>query len=659
MTAEQIEEGLLVDTGLMEISVQEIYRPVLKLSKIPDIPLKNEKDSGYQWWKEQIDRCLYGWIAPDGKYLNGYLYFYLNFVKIPIRIEGTARFVWDHPLYRDNDQIVLDQIWENTYRLLPNGKQYFAKNHIEGKPRGVAWTTYTLLGVALYTYIFRNDAQIGLAYPDQNIRDTERDWFIQAWTDLHPMFKRTSGKEHEIIENSKEAFSTGYTVGSKNKRVINKVWFDVIGQNDKAGVYKGKRLNLMIAAEAGLWVGDSLKNYLTENEPSIKLGDEQWGMCLIGGTSNAIINKSTAYYDIFVNHHVYNATRHFTSKTMVLRGFIDYKTGRSKQEEALIQITKLRDSKKDDPGAYQQEIIENPLRWEEAFIPNDVTAVYSTAVINEQLSKIKMEGLSNLWVRGKIEYMVDVYGAGTKRVRFIQDMPGIREEDRGDWIMNLEGKPNPMFKNLHVAGIDDRYKSRKETKVAKSGDSRNAMVIWRRKTSYPIKSDIPCAIYFGNKADMLVAYEEFYKGMLLYDIEKTMYENNAEGFIMFLRDYKKEINRLYYYDGEYGLKVSSPEIKAELTYLCTQFLAANREKNITHPMILESLLDWGIRNTDVGSAFHQVLKLMELMEDSVVTQLRPESEQKAAAIVKLGVPSHYIQPESGSMQRIKLGPRAA
>lgn len=640
------------------ISVQDIYRPVLKM-KIPPVPNKNENDPAYQWWKEQLHRCVNGWVAPDGRYLNGYLYFYLNFCIIPIRIEGTSRFKWETPFYRDNDQIILDQIWLNTYRTLPNGKEIYAKNHIQAKPRGIAWTTFTLLGVALWTFVFRNDAEVGLAYPNNDVMDTEREWFINAWTELHPMFKRWVGKDLEIVINNKDSFGVGYSVGKKNNKVINKVRFNVIGQETNAGVYKGKRLNLMIAAEAGLWAGDSLKNYVSENEPSIKLGDEQWGMCLIGGTSNMIINKSTAYREMFIGHKAFNATALFTPKTMVLRGHIDYRTGISDQESAMAQIMAHRESKIDDAGAYHQELVENPIKWEEAFMVSDGDTAYNGSVINQQLTKIRLEGLDKYWIRGKIEYVKDRYNNNKKEVRFIHDRPDIPEEDKGDWYINLEGQPNKMYKNLHIAGIDDRYKSRNPDKKSKKSDSKNAMVIWRRSTTYPVKSDMPCAIYFGDKHDMTVTYEEFWKGILLYDVEKTLYENNSEGFIMYLRDYKKELHRLYYHNGEWGMKVSTAEVKAELTYLGTQFLAHNREKNITHPWILEAMNDWGHKNTDIGSAFHLVLKLMELTEETFITQVRAEANRSTNqdTIIKLGIPNPAPPTEYGGMKRIKLGPR--
>lgn len=609
-----------------DISVQDLYRPVLK-ERVPDIPNKNPDDPDYKWWKEQIKRCENGWIAPNGHYLNGYLYFYLNFCKVPILPPGGSRLEPHPPLYRDNDEDILNQIWANTGRLLPNGKWYNAKNHIEAKPRGIAWSTFTLLGVGMWTFVFKNDKRIGCAYPNDDIIEGERQWFKDTWHALHPMFKRWKGQDYIPIHDSEKLFSVGYKTGTR-KHAQNFCHFDVVGQEIKAGTYKGKRLNLMIAAEAGLWVGQSLRNYYTENEPALKLGTTQWGMLLIGGTSNAVINKSTTYKEMFESPESFNATRHFTPKTRVLFGHIDYKTGKSNEVTALAEIRALRESKLGDPNAYLQETVENPLNWKEAFLPNNKSAIYNSALINDHISWIK-ENHADKWAKGSIEPELDIYNKPTGKYRFL-------ENSHGDWYINLEGTPKPEYENLHVAGIDDRYKTRgSEQKVTREG-SKNCMIIYRKPTLYEMKSDMPVAMYFGNAPDMVVAYEEFYKGMLFYDIQKTLYEYNSEGFIMFLRE-KKALNRLYHINGLPGIHIVSAEHKAELTYLGTQYFTAGRYKNITLPLILEEIGKWSTGvNTDIASAFHVVLKLLQLTETSYVTKQKELDERPQTVVIQLG-----------------------
>ncbi len=147
---------------------------------------------------------------------------------------------------------------------------------------------------------------------------------------------------------------------------------------------------------------------------------------------------------------------------------------------------------------------------------------------------------------------------------------------------------------------------------------------------------MPVAMYFGNAPDMVVAYEEFYKGMLFYDVHKTLYEYNSEGFIGFMRE-KKALNRLYYINGMPGIHIVSAEHKAELTYLGTQYFTQGRYRNITLPLILEEIGKWSTGvNTDIASAFHILLKLLQLTENSYVTRLKKAEEQSQAVVIQLG-----------------------
>ncbi|MCE7039245.1 hypothetical protein [Dyadobacter sp. CY312] len=651
---EDLVEDIVIDQipeviDYSTISVQILYRPVLR-ETVPDCPPLDRNNDAFKWWQEQINRCLYGWIAPDGHYLNGYLYFYLNFVKVKLQDPETE--VWDNvpPLYRDNDEEIFNIIWGNKARRLPNGKLSQARNHVEAKPRGIAWTTLSLLGVGLYTFVFEPENPIGNAYPNPDQVGRESVAFQTSWEALHPMFRRWKGKQLTIVNNSSDLFSVGEKIkGNKIKRLHNRCMFHVIG-TESAGVYKGDRMHLMIAVEAGLWKGDSLKNYINENEPCIASGKSRWGMTLIGGTSNLIINKTTAYKDIFESPKIFKATCHFTPSTKVLRDHIDYHTGRSLVEKALETIQAKRDEKLDDPVTYQQLLMEYPLTPEEAFIPN-LQLAYNSATINNQISKVKTNYLDTLWRRGILYYEKDVNGRSTGVVKFT-------ETGDGDWLINMEGLPNQLYENLHIAAIDDRYKSRNPNKKVDKDASRNAMVIYRQPTMYPIRSDMPVGLYLGNDADMTVAYEEFYKGMLFWNIKQTLYEYNADGFIIFLRTEKKDLQRLYFIDEDPGIKVT-PKIKNELTYLGNQYFNDGRYQNCTCVPILESLLIWGgATNTDIGSAFHLVLLLLHLTKDSIVTILN-ENKINQGTYIMLGQNYNETEYHSETSTYLKMGRRVA
>lgn len=646
------DEELLVDTGedftrkdYSHISVQELYRPV-RFEEVPEgLPILGSK--AHLWWAEQIKRCKHGWIAPDGKFINGYHYFFINFVTARIWDTATKKFVWKSPLWRDNDADVLDMIWYNRPTEGPDGELFNARNHIEAKARGIAWTTYTLLGVKLYTFVFHNDLPVGSAYPDEENVAEEKEWFIRAWELLHPVFRSWEGKTLEVLQSNEEEFVVGWKLTGKTNRVVNKARFDVIG-TENAGVYKGDRMRLMIAVEAGKWKKNSLNNYISENEPSATLGTVQWGMFLVGGTSNAIINGSTAYRDLYFKHKSWNATAHFSSKTKVLFGHFDEFTGKSNEVTALKHIRAIRDSKLDNPILAQQDIIENPLNVKEAFIPN-MKNVYNAAAINKQIQWMDDNHIESLWERGRLEWDVDVNRKRTGTVSFEPD-------PKGEWLVNLEGGPRNEYENLHVAGIDDRYKSRDPDKPVDEKASKNCMIVYRQPTIYPIKNDMPVGVFLGDDADMENAFDDFYKGMIYWNIRQTMYEYNADTFTRYLRE-RGESHRLFHVGDNVlpGTKIT-PKLKTELTGLGSKYFNSGRYLTNTSKPIMEAMTIWGGKtNTDIGSAFHLVLYILHLTENFMVTELKKEKEANST-YVKLGAPAEQTQQKyTGPATYHKLG----
>ena len=648
---------------LEKLSVQDIYRPVTKLKTIPDIPTRRG-DRAWLWWSEQIKRCRDGWVAPDGHYLNGFQYFYLNFMQIPIQDKENNIAEWRQPYFRDNDETIFSYLWRNRSRKLNNGRFIGAKNHVEAKCRSIGWTQITLLGVAMWMFIFRPDRAIGMGYSDDEVVGIERLWFQESWAKLPAMLRTWNGQLLKPLYNNKDSFTVGYE-DKENGNIVkphNNVQFKII--SDKAGVFKGQRLNLIIAIEAGKWKGDTLKNFYTENLDCLEMGDYKWGMFLIGGTSNVIVNKSTNYKDIFFKAEAYNATKHFTPKTHVLSGYIDMQTGRSKVEEAIKHIMVQRKMREGDSHQYQQYVIENPLTVEECFVPNESFA-YDTARLQAQIGFIKTNNFTELWRRGRFEYEWDhERSKQTGKLRF-------KEDPTGKWLVNLEGiGAGNRYKNLHIAGFDDTYKGADEDKLKKR-DSRNCLIIYRQPTAQNIKSDMPVAILLQQTPDMDDTYHEVLKGLRYFDVQQCLYEYNHNGFVKYLKD-AGESRRLFWIGNQPGISIKG-KVKTELTSLGHAYFRDGRFQNITSVEILEALKVWGSKeNTDIGSAFHLVLHLLDQTKDYEVTRRVATGElldEISSGRVVLGTPKtpdistgggesfrHGDKVTEGESTYIKLGP---
>ncbi|RYC70662.1 hypothetical protein [Spirosoma sordidisoli] len=616
-------------------SVQILYRPVLQ-QRIPDAP-KTRGDKSWAWWKEQLTRIKKGWTEPvTGKYICGYHYWYLNFVKIPRQDNQTKEITgWDAPFYRDNDDEIMSMMWRNRYRDLAGGASINAKNSVFAKPRTIGYTQMEFLGVDSYHFIFMagRERYIGRGYPTEKPKLAERGWFKTLYTEhIHPFFKTWNGRALEVVVENQDDFAVGYFTGRSSYIVHNWIQYRLVPNEASAGVFKSMRLTKLTAVEAGLWTGDSLDNFYVENKDCLEGGDLKWGMMVIGGTSNAVINKSSNYKTIFFNPEAYKAKSHFTPKTKALLGFIDERTGRSRVDDALAHIMALRKQSEGSGEKYAKELVENPLTPQEAFEPS-ASFAYDQLKIKSQIGYVTSHGFDQLWMSGKIEY---IRGSDNKKVEFIPDAPGTPEKLRGPWRINQAGLPNHKIPNLHVGAIDDVYKKAKPGQKLKKRDSRNCMIIYRQPTLLlGDNNDMPVALYYDKLPDMQATYHEFYKGMLLYDVQQTIYEYNTDAFPDWLRD-RNQSHRLWWInDHTPGIEVKGG-VKTELTALGYQYLASNRHHHITLVPLLESLLLWGSgENDDIGSAFHCLLYLLHATKDRSFTE--QESEQLLAGY------SEYIQ----------------
>lgn len=186
------------------------------------------------------------------------------------------------------------------------------------------------------------------------------------------------------------------------------------------------------------------------------------------------------------------------------------------------------------------------------------------------------------------------------------------------------------------------------------------MVVWRRPSDQIVgmKTDIPVGLYFGDLPSMSDTYEEFVKGIIFWNIKQTLYEYNGEAFVSHMRA-ANLIGRLYHIDNSPGMKVTE-QVKLHQTYLGSQFFGTSRHKKITLIQILQALLLWGgDENTDVGSAWHAVLYLLDLTKSVNIVSSLPDEKSHASSIIKLGQYNGLGNPLlQGTGQLFKLGVRA-
>ena len=604
-------EYILKDPG----SVQVMYRPVVVegYRPIPN-PTSQTFLSDREWWQEQIKRCLHGWVAPDGKYLNPIYYFFLNFVYVDIFDEMTKKQDWMRPYYRDGDERYFNEVFANMYKVV-NGIFFNAKDTIVAKGRRKGWST-SEWGIEMWWIIFRQQRNTLRAYANEEQLKKERPILEKMYNKIHPFWKYNEDNiQMELILTNNENLVQGYKIGSV-KMPVNKIMLTVV--DAKGTGARGESIEKITVIEAG--THEKLSSFIGASQDTLRQGLYKFGMMLVGGTSDSINNKTTDYKTLFFNAKKNNFKAIFTPSNVCFQGCIDYYTGKSLKEQAAEIIISERKLKAHDQKALKMFIQENPLNVYESFIPS-TDSEYDKAKIDEQLLYIYENGLDEMWSEGRFERLRDASGEYTDKVVFKEDVGG-------NWMMlKGHGLPDTSIENLYVIGIDDVYKDK-----APHSESLNAVVVYKRDTSFAREGelyDLPVCFYLGRHPNRKGDWKEFKNCIDFYSNCKVMFEHNdSSGFIGFARD-EGIIEKFIYVKGEIGIRVSDQSV-ADMTYQAINFFEEDRHKRVLHSMLLDSFNRWRAENSDLASAFHLVLLALSLLKKVGTGSIQNMKERESA-----------------------------
>ncbi|HEY0108786.1 MAG TPA: hypothetical protein VGB67_04105 [Fibrella sp.] len=584
--------------------VQYWHRPLVYLQGgLPDVPRPSDRSMyAHNFWQEQFRRLDKGFWCPEtNRWINPYYYGHMNFLQFDIENEMEQSSGLQAPLYRDNDEFVHNELYFNlsNWKTLKNGQVYFqsSDNLVTAKGRRMAWTT-NLQGFQMIHFVLRQNRSIAKLYATDDKLITENLEMRRLYASLHPML-RYNHKERKpmfLIKESEEMLVQGYYHGSK-KVPVNAIKFFVTSKNPGAG--RGDKYGLVEVIEAGMH--KNLEKVLYAMFDTVGQGEQRFGFIAVGGTSDQITNDTEDYKNIFERPKSYGAKRIFLPSTRVRLGHFDYKTGISNEVTALQSIQNIRAEKAKDPNpnvllSYTQE---NPISWEECFIPPSRNE-YDRLKLDKQLAHIFTSIKADKdYLRGKLEEQTDGYGRKLGTYTFVRD-------NAGPWKVHKDGLPQPGEQdNAYGFGIDDFYKD-----LTKDPTSKGAICVYRMPTllghKFPV--DVPVAIYeYRPKRTMFhdecILAMKVWPGMVNYEYNDDVFFKRCEDEMM--------MNRIIHWDGvRPGMTVKTNEI-ALMTAACNNYLKDDGQKRIIFRDIIDGIKKWQSLNTDIGSAFHLVLALRE------------------------------------------------
>jgi hypothetical protein len=563
----------------------EKYSPVLKDKLYPK--LIKETVDWHHWWTEQRKRCIEGYKPIGGTWITGAHYFYLNFCKISAYDPKTGRKRPMPPSYRDQDHEYFTEIQkakEGGYGIIV----------LKARRKGFSFMNANIL---LHDWTFFQGGHNGVGAQKENyVRDFQKK-LTMTYMSLPKEIRRSTLHINDLEMQS--GYKTKEDSQWIEKNADNLIHFRTM---DKPDAFRGTELTYMVFEEAGEF--RNLKKAYFANEECFREGDVQFGVPIIGGTSNQLGNESEDYMEMYYDAENYNLKPLFIPASKVYYPYYDNKTGVSDTKSAEEHINKRRADKKKakDKSLYYAFLQEMPLKAEDAFMNTGATP-FDIDKINQQKANILTNTDLQIIQKGRLEW-----GKNDKDHRVFGKYPEFIPDKEGH--IKIVHEPLPDYKNAHVAGVDPYHVDDALDEDLVIRESKGCMVVHRKFINMEIPGELPVCMY----ADRPYSKEEFYENCLkiavFYDTQ-ILVEYNDDGFLKYFIDnkmtkYLKERPRSAdspwsQVTNKYGISMKSYQ-KSLATELLDEYIKKQIEQ-IYYPELLTEMSVFGSKNTDRVMAF--------------------------------------------------------
>lgn len=497
----------------------------------------------FNYWDQQVEYCLKGYTAPDGDYITGYHYFYLNFcpiVRIVNRVEDGKN-VMDSDLtfpdFYDYDYFYFTGVQEAETQ----GKHIaLIKSRRKGysyKGGSMACRNYYLIPGAK-TYIYASSKQYL----------TEDGILTKAWEYMDFIDKYTAwGKKRQVSSTSmrrRASYIVTDEFGNKREEGYKS---EIIGVSlkDNPHALRGKRAKLILFEEGGTF--SELGAAWQIARPSVEQDGKTFGLMVVWGTGGDEGSAFETLKDMFYNPSGYNCLGFENiwdeSPSDKLCGFFvpqytnldtrDEHGNRLYMDEYGNTILKpslqfILDERKKvvdsatSTTAVDRYIAERPVTPLEAmmefngniFPKKDLMHHLAMIRTNKKLQNHKQVGDLN-WVNGIPVWVPKKHGDVVK-------FPLKKDDDPTGAIVIWEHPVKDAPFGLYVAGCDPYDHDKSGT------NSLGSTFIYKRFQSFEQYYDIIVAEYTGRPATAEEYYENVRK-LLTYYNARLLYENERKG----------------------------------------------------------------------------------------------------------------------------------
>ncbi len=618
------------------------------------------------YWDQETERCLNGYTAPDGDYITGYHYFYLNYSPI-MKLE-EVKYTDRNGNVRTRRERILDfpRFWDYDY--------YYYNAIEEAEDQG---KHMSVLKSRQRGYSFKGASMLVRNYElipgSKNFAVASEQKFLigdglltKAWQIMDFIDKHTDWAKQRLVSTRMERVA-GYKVTDEfGKQTEQGYMSSITGitlKNDPERI-RGTRGKLVLWEEGGKFPG--LSDAWRIEQPSVETDDGvAFGLMIAFGTGGTEGASFTGLKELFYKPEAYNVLAFpniwddnaeqtncgfFVPSWSNLESFDEDgnyvymdEDGNSLREKAIENLIEQRNKIKDG-GASQQSIdrfiSERPIKPREAVLELGKN-IFPRKLLMDQLTRIR----TNTKLRN-MKHIVDLNWDGNGQIMATEKKFGditeypLKKGDKPHGSIVIWEYPikDPPF-GLYIGGCDPYDHDDSFT------NSLGSVFIFKRVKAGEAWNDVIVAEYSG-RPDTAEEYYENVRKLLVFYNARLLFENERKGIYPYftnkhcdylLADQPDKIISEVFKDSKVQRRKGchmTKQIRAYGEGLILEWLLEeyepghpNVERVYSEPLIEELIENDGVKNVDRVIALCMVMIYREELYQVRVSKSQEQNKQ--------------------------------
>lgn len=618
------------------------------------------------YWDQETERCLNGYTAPDGDYITGYHYFYLNYSPI-MKLE-EVKYTDRNGNVRTRRERILDfpRFWDYDY--------YYYNAIEEAEDQG---KHMSVLKSRQRGYSFKGASMLVRNYElipgSKNFAVASEQKFLigdglltKAWQIMDFIDKNTDWAKQRLVSTRMERVA-GYKVTDEfGKQTEQGYMSSITGitlKNDPERI-RGTRGKLVLWEEGGKF--PSLSDAWRIEQPSVETDDGvAFGLMIAFGTGGTEGASFTGLKELFYKPEAYNVLAFpniwddnaeqtkcgfFVPSWSNLESFDENgnyiymdQDGNSLKEKAVENLIEQR-NKIRDGGASQQSIdrfiSERPIKPREAVLELGKN-IFPRKLLMDQLTRIR----TNTKLRN-MKHIVDLNWDGNGQIIATEKKSGditeypLKKGDKPHGSIVIWEYPikDPPF-GLYIGGCDPYDHDDSFT------NSLGSVFIFKRVKAGEAWNDVIVAEYSG-RPDTAEEYYENVRKLLVFYNARLLFENERKGIYPYftnkhcdylLADQPDKIISEVFKDSKVQRRKGchmTKQIRAYGEGLILEWLLEeyepghpNVERVYSEPLIEELIENDGVKNVDRVIALCMVMIYREELYQVKVSKSQEQNKQ--------------------------------